>query len=282
MNGYKKEGRYNESRKNINNNVSLCIDSQGREVIAFGKGIGFTRPPYEVPLTMIQRTFYNVNQAYLGVIAQIPEEIIDVSTEIVDNANQQLGDRYSANVILTLADHIQFAIKRQHEQIHLKLPLLYEVKHLYPNEMKIGIEALALINNRLNLQLPEEEAASITLHLVDYGNKEINPSSIKEKSKLTKVTEFIETQMNIKIDKTGFNYSRFATHMYYLFERIDTDKNISSENEKMFELLKVQYPKTYDCAIAIKNILNVEFNDEELLYLIIHINRLCSREDCYR
>lgn len=268
--------------KNINNNVSLCIDSQGREVIAFGKGIGFTRPPYEVPLTMIQRTFYNVNQAYLGVIAQIPEEIIDVSTEIVDNANQQLGDRYSANVILTLADHIQFAIKRQHEQVHLKLPLLYEVKHLYPNEMKIGIAALALINNRLSIQLPEEEAASITLHLVDYGNKEINPSSIKEKSKLTKVTEFIETQMNIKIDKTGFNYSRFATHMYYLFERIDTDKNISSENEKMFELLKVQYPKTYDCAIAIKNILNVEFNDEELLYLIIHINRLCSREDCYR
>lgn len=268
--------------KNINNNVSLCIDSQGREVIAFGKGIGFTRPPYEVPLTMIQRTFYNVNQAYLGVIAQIPEEIIDVSTEIVDNANQQLGDRYSANVILTLADHIQFAIKRQHEQVHLKLPLLYEVKLLYPNEMKIGIAALALINNRLSIQLPEEEAASITLHLVDYGNKEINPSSIKEKSKLTKVTEFIETQMNIKIDKTGFNYSRFATHMYYLFERIDTDKNISSENEKMFELLKVQYPKTYDCAIAIKNILNVEFNDEELLYLIIHINRLCSREDCYR
>lgn len=268
--------------KNINNNVSLCIDSQGREVIAFGKGIGFTRPPYEVPLTMIQRTFYNVNQAYLGVIAQIPEEIIDVSTEIVDNANQQLGNRYSANVILTLADHIQFAIKRQHEQVHLKLPLLYEVKHLYPNEMKIGIAALALINSRLSIQLPEEEAASITLHLVDYGNKEINPSSIKEKSKLTKVTEFIETQMNIKIDKTGFNYSRFATHMYYLFERIDTDKNISSENEKMFELLKVQYPKTYDCAIAIKNILNVEFNDEELLYLIIHINRLCSREDCYR
>ena len=268
--------------KNINNNVSLCIDSQGREVIAFGKGIGFTRPPYEVPLTMIQRTFYNVNQAYLGVIAQIPEEIIDVSTEIVDNANQQLGDRYSANVILTLADHIQFAIKRQHEQVHLKLPLLYEVKHLYPNEMKIGLAALALINSRLSIQLPEEEAASITLHLVDYGNKEINPSSIKEKSKLTKVTEFIETQMNIKIDKTGFNYSRFATHMYYLFERIDTDKNISSENEKMFELLKVQYPKTYDCAIAIKNILNVEFNDEELLYLIIHTNRLCSREDCYR
>ena len=63
-------------------------------------------------------------------------------------------------------------------------------------------------------------------------------------------------------------------------EKTYHSKNISSENEKMFELLKVQYPKTYDCAIAIKNILNVEFNDEELLYLMLHINRLCSREDC--
>lgn len=25
--------------------------------------------------------------------------------------------------------------------------------------------------------------------------------------------------MNIKIDKSGFNYSRFVTHMYYLMDR---------------------------------------------------------------
>lgn len=35
--------------KNIHNNISLCIDSKGNEVVAFGKGIGFMKPPYEVP-----------------------------------------------------------------------------------------------------------------------------------------------------------------------------------------------------------------------------------------
>ena len=30
--------------KSINNNVAHCYDAKGREVIVFGKGIGFTRP----------------------------------------------------------------------------------------------------------------------------------------------------------------------------------------------------------------------------------------------
>ena len=42
--------------KNINNNISLCLDSRNNEVVAFGKGIGFTKPPYDVPLSKIDRT----------------------------------------------------------------------------------------------------------------------------------------------------------------------------------------------------------------------------------
>ena len=39
--------------KNIHNNISLCIDSKGNEVVAFGKGIGFMKPPYEVPIQKV-------------------------------------------------------------------------------------------------------------------------------------------------------------------------------------------------------------------------------------
>lgn len=42
--------------KNINNNVSICVDDNNREVIAFGKGIGFKKPPYELELSQIDRT----------------------------------------------------------------------------------------------------------------------------------------------------------------------------------------------------------------------------------
>lgn len=266
--------------KNINNNVSLCLDSQGCEVIVMGKGIGFTKPPYEIPLAKIERTFYDVNSNYYSIIAQIPEEILKLSSRIVDYANSKTHNRYTGSLIFTLADHIQFTLKRAKNDINIKLPLIYEVKQLYPEEMQIGIHSLKMINDTLKISLPQEEAASIALHLV-YYNSQKQESSQDSKSAVERCADVIEQELKITIDKTGFHYLRFVTHMYYLLDRVNKNESISSENEKMFAALKEEYPATYECALKVKETLNVEFNNEELLYLILHINRLCIREDCY-
>lgn len=266
--------------KNINNNVSLCLDSHGNEVIAFGKGIGFLKPPCEIPLAKIERTFYDVNSNYYSIIAQIPDEIFKLASKIVDYANLKTDNRYTSSLIVTLADHIQFTLKRAKNNINIKLPLLYEVKQLYPEEMQIGIQSLKIINETLKIKLPQDEAASIALHLV-YYNSQMKNTAQDSKSAVEQCADVIEQEMDISIDKTGFHYLRFVTHMYYLLDRVNQNTNISSENEKMFLALKEEYPKTYQCALKVKKALNVEFNDEELLYLILHINRLCIREDCY-
>lgn len=265
--------------KNINNNVSLCKDSQGREVIAFGKGIGFTKPPYSIPLEKIERTFYDVDETYLSVIADIPESIIRVTAKIVDQANRKLGNRYYAKVVITLADHIQFAIKREKENINIKLPLLYEIQHLYPKEMEIGCYALEQIKKCLGVELCKEEAASIVLHLVDYDLKK-NTESADEEAVIDKCRRIVEVRMNTSIDKEGFNYYRFVQHIHYLLERTKNNKNYSVENGEMFQKMKKEYPKIYKCALEIEKVLKIELNDEEMLYLILHINRLCAREDC--
>ena len=57
--------------KNINNNVSVCLDGDGYEVVVFGSGVGFVKPPSEIPLEKIQRTFYDINPNYLNVISQL-------------------------------------------------------------------------------------------------------------------------------------------------------------------------------------------------------------------
>ena len=265
--------------KNINNNVSLCIDSQGREVVAFGKGIGFHKPPYEIPLSKIERTFYDINPGYLTVIAGIPEEIIKVAIEIVDYANSKTDQSYASNLILTLADHIYFAMKRKQNGINIKLPLFYEVNQLYPEEMKLGAYALNRINTGLKAELPREEAASIALHFVHYNSQEKGKSG-NSSSAVEKCADIIEKQMNVTIDKTGFHYLRFVTHVYYLLDRAKKHTNVSSDNERMFTAMRDEYPDIYQCALQLKNALNVDFNDEETLYLMLHINRLCIREDC--
>ena len=61
-------------------------------------------------------------------LSQIPEEAINVSSQIIDYANKNLKGSFNENLIFTLADHITFSIKRLQENIHLDLPLIHEVK----------------------------------------------------------------------------------------------------------------------------------------------------------
>ena len=53
----------------------------------------------------------------------------------------------------------------------------------------------------------------------------------------------------------------------------------------MYKTLVKEYPKTYETSEEIrkylKNEIGLDLNDEEMLYLMLHINRLCTREDCY-
>ncbi|MBP3663617.1 MAG: PRD domain-containing protein, partial [Tyzzerella sp.] len=133
----------------------------------------------------------------------------------------------------------------------------------------------------LDVSLPREEAANIALHFVQYSAQQANNSSYSNISAVEKCADVIEKEMNVKIDKTGFHYFRFVTHVYYLLDRAKKQTSISSDNEKMFLALKEECPATYQCALSVKKTLGVDFNDEEILYLILHINRLCIREDCY-
>ena len=265
--------------KNIHNNISLCLDSKGNEVVAFGKGIGFMKPPYDIPIDRIERTFYNVNPMFIEMLSQIPEEIIQLSTEIIDYANKLLKTEFNENLIFTLADHITFSIRRYKENIQIDLPLSYEVKHMYPNEMQIGEHALKLIKQRLGVELPKQEAALITLHVIDYGLATIEIGTQGNQSKIEKCTQIVEECMGLKIDREGFNYSRFVSHMYYLLERVMNDKEIKSSNKKMFDQLIDEYPKTYECAKRICEALDILPNDEEMMYVILHVNRLSYREE---
>ena len=271
--------------RNINNNVSLCKDSNNVQVVVFGKGVGFLKVNEEVPLSRIERTFYNVNSNYLDVIASLPEDVLEVSSKIIDMANIKLNTSYKSNVVLSLADHINSAIQRTQNNISIKLPLIYEIKHLYPKEIEIGKEAVKLISNELNVDLPSEEVVGITLHLVSYGTTN-NPIDDKNEEKIVAdCTKLIENELNIKIDRSSFSYFRFVSHLHYLFSR--TNEQMKSDNEEIYKIIKNKYADTdiYDCTIRIRDYLSktldFKLNDEELLYLFIHVNKLCIHEDCY-
>ncbi|MBO5158877.1 MAG: PRD domain-containing protein [Lachnospiraceae bacterium] len=271
--------------KNINNNVSLCLDSNQNEVVVFGKGIGFTKPPYDIPLSKIERTFYGVNPTYLSMIHDIPEYILKLSVKVIDYARLKLDNPVSSNIVFTLADHIHFAIQRYEKNMNIQLPIVYDVQYLFETEIEIGKYALELLQREYKTYLPKEEATYIALHLINAESQD--QKSVKDKlssNYIEDITEIVENYFEIQINREGFNYSRFVSHMHYLMKRGKNKELAQSDNLQLYDSLKNSYEKTFECAQLIKRYieysLKCELNEEECIYLMLHINRLCAREDC--
>ncbi|MCI8380619.1 MAG: PRD domain-containing protein [Lachnospiraceae bacterium] len=78
--------------------------------------------------------------------------------------------------------------------------------------------------------------------------------------------------------------SRFASHMHYLLKRGRNNHLLESSNGEIFYSVREDYPDTYKCAVKVKEYISkaaqIDLAEEELVYLMLHINRLCSREDC--
>lgn len=272
--------------KKINNNVAVCIDDNGRELIAFGRGIGFGEMPYDLDdLNLIDQTYYGVDSQYFGLLNEIPEIIFDVTMRIVEYARSKIDCELSPNVLFTLADHINFAIERYKKNIMIKSPLFYDIENLYETEVEVARKAVKLIESELHVRLPNGEITSIALNLINaeeqsgYSNTDYDSDEV-----IDDITKIIEEKFNLEINRKNFNYSRFATHLQYLLKRKESNTPVSSENKKMFEAMKKEFPQTYMCVINILDYFRDKIqwnpNDEELLYLMLHINRLCTREDC--
>lgn len=273
--------------KNINNNVSICLDNNHQQVVAFGKGIGFCKPPYELDLTKVERTFYDIDPLYIKLIQAIPLEMIEVAAQIIDFGRNKVEYLMNSNITFTLADHIAFAIARHKKNMVITMPIYYDIKALYEKEYEIGEYAIHLIKQRFQVMLSKDEITGIALHLINAAamskNKEKEPSN---EIVINDIKQMIEEFFKIVISEDDYNYSRFVSHLQYLLKRGEQGKSITSDNFKLYTSIKEKFPDVYICATSISEYLHTiygfTFNEEELLYLMLHINRLCIREDCYR
>ena len=270
--------------KKLGNNAAICKDKSGRELIALGLGIGFPKCPYTLTdLSKVDRTFYNVDNEYLHLFETVDSDILNISADVIDLATTMLSVSLKDSAIYTLADHLNFAIVRSNKGMIFNTPISNELRDLYPVEVKVAKYTLNQIKKKLNVELPEGEMYAIAMNIINSEENLHSNSDVTVKSEfILEVVRLIEKQMNISVDKHSFNYSRFASHMQYLFRRKDEYAEINSTNKKLFELLKNEYPKTYQCVLLIKELIFAKFKwnigDEELLYLILHVNRLCSHE----
>ena len=99
--------------KKINNNVALASTDAGEEVVVFGKGVGFHEMPYELEdESVIQRVFRDVDEKSIDGFEGISDEVLLVASDIVTLADQALDCKLAGNLVISLADHLQYAVER--------------------------------------------------------------------------------------------------------------------------------------------------------------------------
>lgn len=273
--------------KKLNNNFAICLDGEGKELIAYGKGIGFPKVPYEITdLSRIDRTFYDIDQKYLALLPELPEKVIHFTAKLVDIAHNELQYELNPNLVMTLADHIHFCIQRARKNIYVQMPLIYEIEQTFPKEAKLGKYAVRQIERRFAVQLNENEASGIAMSFVNARNsaESKKDSSMQKwyKEVLEDTISIVEDTIGIVIERDSFNFARYSSHLMYLLKRIASDQTLDTENGIMYQSIRDEFPEIAECVDLFETYFKEKFDiglsKEEKMYLMLHINRICVRE----
>ena len=271
--------------KVINNNIISAYEKSGAEVIVMGRGIGFKKKQGEVvPADQISKIFRiksrTLAEQFKELLANMPLERVRISDEIISHAKDHLKLKLNQSIYVTLTDHINFAIERVSQGIEPQNALLWEIKRFYPQEFQLGIYALELIQDRLDILLPEDEAEFIALHFVnaEYGT-DIR-DAVKFPDQMQAIVDIVERDLGILLDESSLHYERFMTHIKFLIQRIYRKELLSSEDRELSLLMQRKYPREYQCSLKVAEYImqatGSRLSEEEIMYLSVHIRRVST------
>ena len=269
--------------------MQSALTERGKELIAAGKGIGFPKTPYELEdLNLITRTFYDIDQKYTGLFNELLETVIHFTAKLIDIARNELKYELNPNVVLTMSDHINFCIQRAKEDIYVQMPLIYEVEQTFPAEAKMGKYAVKQIERRFHVRLNQNEASGIAMNLVNARYNAKSGTDVTEELQrryddiLEDTISIVEDETGIMIERDSFNFARYSSHLMYLLNRIAGNRTLDSDNGIMYQSMRKEFPEIAACVDLIdryfRRKLKIDLSKEEKLYLILHINRICTRE----
>lgn len=270
----------------LNNNAVSCLDQNGEEVIVKGKGIAFKASPGDVvDESKIESKFIladqKINRRYQEIIVHIPDDCIETGEAIIEMIKQGFKPKISDNIYVTLTDHISNLLERTRLGIIFDNDVLWDVKRMYKEEYRLGLKAVDIIREKLDIKVEDNEANLIALHIV---NAELDVE-IKDVYAITgmidQIYKLIKARFNLAIDEEDLDYTRFVLHLRFFFERLIHRTELAEEkNEDLLVIMKNKYPRQYECVKEIINIVGGKYKNEvtsdETLYLLIHVIKLTS------
>lgn len=276
----------------ISNNFVISKDEDDKEIVIRGLGIGFNKSQGDIiPQDKIEKIYRMDTPRQINhltdLVENMPLDYITVCTQIIENAQLNLGKRLSQNIYITLTDHICFALERKKNGLEYKNEMLWEIKNFYPAEYKQGELAIAIVRDKLGTELSEDEAGFIALHIVNAELETGMGDMVNITKMIQGIIDIMEDHYKITLDQETLDYGRFVTHLKFLGQRIFKNQTMQ-ENDSDFtrmirNLIQEKYPKDFLCAKRIQSYIQGNFehilSNEEMFFLMTHLGKLMKRKD---
>ena len=272
-------------KKVINNNILCVVDDKGSEMIVTGKGLGFQRKIGErVDPTLFEKTYHmegkSEQRKLRELCEQIPIEHLRLTQDLIEYIKSQITAPLNESLLITLADHISFAIKRKENGIEFTNPLEGAIMSYYPTEYHLGRHCLQMIQKETQVNLNPSEAAFITMHIV---NAEYDISL----GEAVDITHLIDQMLRIvrdwhrrPLDETSVDFDRFVTHLKFLAQRALRQDRPPAGDRALYDAIAALYPGETACAHRVGAYLgdthSFLIGDLEAACLAIHIRRVTA------
>lgn len=272
-------------KKVISNNILCVVDDKGSEMIVTGKGLGFQRKTGDrVDPALFEKTYHMEGKAeqrkLRELCEQIPIEHLKLTQDLIEYIKGQISAPLNESLLITLADHISFAIKRKENGVEFTNPLQGAIMSYYPTEYYLGQHCLRVIQEETQVDLNPSEAAFIALHIV---NAELNTSMsvMYDITKLIEGTlEVVEYYYQRTFDRESLDFNRFVVHLRYFAQRLfqaapqQADEYDTDFQEMIIRSCRQHYKCAQHIGEYIRNAYQKEISDAELIYLTIHLKRI--------
>ncbi len=266
--------------KIFNNNALSTVTNDGKDAILIGLGIGFNkRPGDKVSEEKIEKIYYvqdDMQTKFLEMLKNVNSDVMDASEKIIGLIPGTEG-KFSNKGILSLIEHISFAIERTKNGIFLPNLMLSDIKMMYSKEFELGLKALDIIYETCHIRLPEDEAGYIALHFV---NMQSNDNLAYDTLKFVKGSiDLIKECYGIELDESNLTALRFMTHLKFLAQRIFKDETLQDDKMiEMYDYLMGNHTKNEEYLQKLDKYIEKEFkyklDKSEKVYLLLHLTKI--------
>ncbi|GEM03206.1 transcriptional antiterminator [Halolactibacillus miurensis] len=256
------------------------------EAVVIGPGLGFKKktgdpidPQYVEKIYYVQSELQN---RFLNILNSTKEEHLYIADTVLSEA-EKLGYEKTTVGIVALTEHISFAIERYLNNITLPNLMLNEIQSFYPKEYEIGEWAVNYIYKKLSLNLGQDEAGYITLHILNSMMNHNTKDTVDLLKFVSGTLELIERFYDINFENNLFDKNRLVTHLKFLAQRMFLNKvegrkdvedlynYLINSNEKHREFA----PKFLKYA---EDTYNIKLDKGEIVYILIHITKFIKND----